>query len=61
MRSDLLVSIAVNNYNYDSFLTQAIDSALSQTYSHIEVIVVDGCSTDRSRDIIASYGDRIIP
>jgi glycosyltransferase involved in cell wall biosynthesis len=56
-----LVSIIINNYNYDRFLTQAIDSALSQTYSHTEVIVVDDGSTDSSRDIIAGYGDRIIP
>jgi glycosyltransferase involved in cell wall biosynthesis len=56
-----LVSLIVNNYNYDRFLAQAIDSALAQTYPHIEVIVVDDCSIDGSRQIIASYGDRIIP
>jgi hypothetical protein len=57
----LLVSIIVNNYNYDRFLAQAIDSALGQTYSNVEVIVVDDCSTDGSREIMAGYGDRIIP
>ena len=56
-----LVSIVINNYNYDRFLAQAIDSALNQTYPHTEVIVVDDCSTDQSRQVIASYGDRIIP
>ncbi|GAB4366817.1 MAG: glycosyltransferase family 2 protein [Elainellaceae cyanobacterium] len=56
-----LVSIIINNYNYDRFLPKAIDSALNQTYSHIEVIVVDDCSTDNSRQVIAEYGDRIIP
>ena len=55
------VSIVVNNYNYASFISIAIDSALKQTYSDVEVIVVDDCSTDNSRQIIASYGDRIVP
>ncbi len=61
MNSKPLVSIIINNYNYDRFLAEAIDSALIQTYSHIEVIVVDDGSTDNSRDIIVGYGDRIIP
>ncbi|MEM7064904.1 MAG: glycosyltransferase family 2 protein, partial [Cyanobacteria bacterium P01_B01_bin.77] len=56
-----LVSILVNNYNYGSFLSQSIDSALHQTYQNIEVIVVDDGSHDNSHDIIHSYGDRIIP
>jgi len=55
------VSIIINNYNYDRFLDEAIASALSQTYLQTKVIVVDDGSTDRSREIIASYGDRIIP
>lgn len=56
-----LVSIIINNYNYVDFLQDTIDSALSQTYKNVEVIVVDDGSTDSSRDVIAKYGDRIIP
>src|SRR5258708_23497185 len=56
-----LVSILINNYNYGRFLTNAIDSALAQTYQRIEVVIVDDGSTDNSREIISSYGDRIIP
>lgn len=55
------VSIIINNYNYDRFLAETIDSALAQTYSNVEVIVVDDGSTDQSRNIISSYGSRIIP
>ncbi len=61
MNNNPLVSIIINNYNYDRFLSEAIDSALNQTYSSVEVIVVDDGSTDNSREIIARYGDKIIP
>jgi glycosyltransferase involved in cell wall biosynthesis len=54
-----LVSILINNYNYGQYLAEAIDSALAQTYPHVEVIVVDDGSTDDSAAIIAGYGERI--
>ena len=54
-----LISILINNYNYGRFLREAIDSALGQTYPHVEVVVVDDGSTDDSREIIATYGTRI--
>jgi glycosyltransferase involved in cell wall biosynthesis len=56
-----LVSILITNYNYCSYLNEAIDSALNQTYSNTEVIVIDDGSTDDSKKIITSYKDRIIP
>ena len=59
MNTPPLVSILINNYNYGRFLRDAIDSALAQTYPHIEVVVVDDGSTDNSREVIESYGNRI--
>jgi glycosyltransferase involved in cell wall biosynthesis len=56
-----LASILINNYNYARFLREAIDSALKQDYPAKEVLVVDDGSTDNSREIISSYGDRIVP
>jgi glycosyltransferase involved in cell wall biosynthesis len=56
-----LVSVLINNYNYASFLSEAIESALAQTYRNVEVVVVDDGSTDSSREVIAQYGDRIVP
>jgi hypothetical protein len=54
-----LVSVVIDNFNYDAYLGDAIESALAQTWAETEVIVVDDGSTDGSRGIIASYGDRI--
>ncbi len=55
-----LVSIIISSYNYGRFLGAAIDSALSQTYPFVEVIVVDDGSKDNSRDIMAQYGGQIV-
>ncbi len=56
-----LVSIIINNYNYGRFLSEAIESALNQTYFNTEVVVVDDGSTDNSHQIITGYKNRIIP
>ena len=45
--------------NQAAFIARAIDSVLGQDYEPIELIVVDGQSTDGTLDILASYGDRL--
>ena len=52
-------SIIIRNYNYGRFLSDCVDSALSQTSDLVEVIVVDDGSTDDSRQILKRYGDRV--
>jgi len=54
-----LVSIIIPCYNGERFIRDAIDSALGQTYAPVEVIVIDDGSTDRSLEIISSFGDRV--
>ena len=50
-----LVSVIIPNYNHAPFLKERIDSVLNQSYRNFEVILLDDCSTDNSREIIDSY------
>ncbi|MEP6912451.1 MAG: glycosyltransferase [bacterium] len=54
-----LVSVIIPNYNYGRYLTQALDSVLTQSYPHKEVIVVDDGSTDSSELVVRGYGERV--
>lgn len=53
------VTIVIPNYNQEQFISQAIQSALSQTMPADEIIVIDDGSTDGSSDVIKGFGDRI--
>ncbi|NLY04319.1 MAG: glycosyltransferase family 2 protein [Campylobacter sp.] len=50
-----LVSIIMPSYDSEKFIAKSINSALSQTYSNLELIIVDDCSFDNSNDIIEQY------
>src|SRR3954470_14585541 len=52
------VSICIASYNHARFLPATIESALSQTYQNIEIIIVDDGSTDDSLAIAESYSYR---
>jgi glycosyltransferase involved in cell wall biosynthesis len=54
-----LVSVIIPTYNRSNLVTRAVDSVLQQTYPNHEVIVVDDGSTDDTRQVLASYKDRI--
>ncbi len=54
-----LVSILIPAYNAEKWVRQSIESALSQTYSPIEIIVIDDGSSDGTVDEILKFGDRI--
>lgn len=49
------VSIIINNYNYSRFVRECLKSAAEQTYSNVEIIIVDDGSTDDSRAVISSF------
>ena len=49
------VSVIVPNYNHAPFLRQRIDSILGQSFQDFELILLDDCSTDGSREIMEGY------
>jgi len=53
------VSIIIPAYNKAELTVKTIDSVLKQTYSNIEIIVIDDGSTDHTREILSFYHDRI--
>lgn len=57
--SNPVVSIVIPCYNYGRFLREAVNSAIRQTYSSIEIIVMDDGSTDDTPEVAASFGTRI--
>lgn len=53
-----LVSILIPAYNVQEYIGKCLDSVLGQTYTNIEVVIVDDGSTDITADIIADYAAR---
>ncbi len=50
-----LVSVIIPNYNHAAYLPQRMESVLGQTLRNTEIIILDDCSTDGSREIISRY------
>lgn len=50
-----MVSVILPTYNHAPYLKQRIDSILNQTYQDFELIILDDCSPDNSREVIESY------
>jgi len=55
--SQPLVSVVIATYNMGQYINQAIDSILQQTWSNLEIIVVDDGSTDSTSEVMLSYKD----
>jgi glycosyltransferase involved in cell wall biosynthesis len=53
-----LVSIITPTYNHEKFIAECIESVLSQTYPHWEMIIIDDASTDKTPYIIEEYAKK---
>jgi len=53
------VSVIIPIYNSEKFLSEAIESVLNQSYTDLEIIVIDDGSTDDSLKILEKYSDKI--
>jgi glycosyltransferase involved in cell wall biosynthesis len=58
--SGQLVSVIIPTYNSADYLPAAIESALAQTYSYKEIIVIDDGSTDNTRFAVQPFKDKIV-
>jgi glycosyltransferase involved in cell wall biosynthesis len=52
-----LVSICIPTYNSEAFVAETIKSVLNQTYSNVELILCDDCSSDNTVEIIGTFKD----
>jgi len=52
-----LISVIITTYNRAHLLPKAIHSVLNQTYNNFELIIVDDCSTDNTKEIVKSFTD----
>lgn len=54
-----MVSVIVPNFNHAPYLKRRLDSVINQSFHDFEVIILDDCSSDNSREIIEQYRDHL--
>lgn len=52
-----LVSIIMPTYNCGRFIAESINSVIAQTYTNWELLIVDDCSTDNTKEVVAAFKD----
>jgi glycosyltransferase involved in cell wall biosynthesis len=50
-----IVTVIIPNYNHERYLSKRIESVLEQTYQDFEILLLDDCSPDNSRELISNY------
>ncbi len=57
MENKALISVIIPTYNRGNIIERSIKSVLNQSYSNIECIIVDDCSTDNTEQVVKNIGD----
>ena len=52
-------SILISAYNIENYIRNCIETCLEQTYKDYEIIVVNDCSTDKTKEILEEYSGKI--
>lgn len=55
-----IISVIIPAYNADIYIEQCLSSLFCQTYKHLEIIVVDDGSTDRTSEIVKTFPVKLI-
>ena len=53
-----LISIITPTYNCEKLIGETIESVIEQTYDNWEMIIVDDCSTDKTKEVVNSYSEK---
>jgi len=59
-KKNILVSVLLNCYNSEKFISKAINSVINQTYNNWELIIWDDCSSDKTLNLVKKYKDQRI-
>ncbi|HOW36379.1 MAG TPA: glycosyltransferase [Candidatus Omnitrophota bacterium] len=54
-----LISVIIPTFNSELYIKECLDSALSQTYKNVEILVIDDGSADKTRALLSSYEGKI--
>ena len=52
-----LITVGIPSYNHATFLAEALDSVTKQTYSNLEIIIVENSSTDHTDEVLSHFKD----